>query len=330
MPKVRILTEMDLRAAVKLDLRAIDVVADAFLALAAGKAVMPPVLRMDMEANRGEVDVKTAWLPDFDNFAIKASPGFFDNPKRGLPSVNGMMTLFSATTGLVRAVLLDNGYLTDLRTAAAGALSVKLLARDEPAVLGVVGAGVQARMQAEAIALVRPLKRIKVWGRTPDRALACAAEITRRTGIEAHACADLQALARLADIIVTTTPARQPLLMADWLRPGQHITAMGSDAEHKNELDPAILACASLFATDSRAQSARLGELRPALDAGLVPADFPAVEIGALVSGIANGRRSPDDITVCCLSGTGAQDTAIANHALAAAEAAGAGVVIES
>ncbi len=330
MPKIRILTEKDLRAAVKLDLRAIDIVAEAFRALAEGRAVMPPVLRMDMEAARGEVDVKTAWLPDFENFAIKVSPGFFDNPKKGLASVNGMMTLFSASTGLVRAVLLDNGYLTDLRTAAAGALSVRLLAREDAAVLGIVGTGMQARMQAEAIALVRPLRRIKVWGRNPERALACAADIARRTGVEAQTCADIEALARLADIVVTTTPSRKPLLMKGWLQPGQHVTAMGSDAEHKNELDPAILAHATLFAADSRAQSARLGELRPALDIGLVPADFPATEIGALVSGAAQGRRSADDLTICCLSGTGAQDTAIANHALTSAEAAGAGVVIES
>ena len=129
MPQMLILTEADLRRIVTLDASAVDCVEDAFAALATKPVVMPPILRLDIPEHRGEVDVKTAYVPGFDGFALKVSPGFFDNPKLGLPSLNGLMVLFSARTGLVEALLLDNGYLTDVRTAAAGAVAAKHLAR---------------------------------------------------------------------------------------------------------------------------------------------------------------------------------------------------------
>src|SRR5690606_1509787 len=121
--EIKILTETELRALVKLDLEAIDVVERAFRALGSGDVVMPPILSMAIPEANGEVDVKTAYIRGFDGFAIKVSPGFFNNPALGLPSLNGLMILFSAKTGLVEALLLDNGYLTDIRTAAAGAVA---------------------------------------------------------------------------------------------------------------------------------------------------------------------------------------------------------------
>ena len=162
--EVRILTEADLRRAVPLDLATIDVVECAFAALATGKVVMPPILSMEIAEANGEVDVKTAYIPGFDGFAIKVSPGFFDNPGIGLPSLNGLMILFSARTGLVEALLMDNGYLTDVRTAAAGAVAARHLA-GEVRTAGVIGTGVQARLQMEAAHLVRPFERVLVWGR---------------------------------------------------------------------------------------------------------------------------------------------------------------------
>src|SRR5690606_31459450 len=134
----------DLRRLVGLDLAAVDVVERAFAALATGRVVMPPILSMEIPEAHGEVDVKTAYIPGFDGFAIKVSPGFFDNPKLGLPSLNGLMILFSARTGLVEALLLDNGYLTDVRTAAAGAVAARQMAPAEVTTAGVIGAGVQA------------------------------------------------------------------------------------------------------------------------------------------------------------------------------------------
>ena len=145
MPQMRILTETDLRGLVPLDLEAIAAVEGAFEALATKAVAMPPILRLDIPEHHGEVDVKTAYVPGLSGFAVKISPGFFDNPKLGLPSVNGMMVLLSSTTGLVEALLLDNGYLTDVRTAAAGAVAARHLSRPDSTVAAIFGAGVQAR-----------------------------------------------------------------------------------------------------------------------------------------------------------------------------------------
>src|SRR3990170_4515348 len=149
MSRMTILTEAELRAIVRLDLDAVACVENAFRALATKDVVMPPILRLDIPEHRGEVDVKTAYVPGFDGFAIKISPGFFDNPKLGLPSLNGLMVLFSSKTGLVQAVLLDNGYLTDVRTAAAGAVASKHLARGDARTAAILGGGIQARLQLE-------------------------------------------------------------------------------------------------------------------------------------------------------------------------------------
>src|SRR6056297_3969749 len=183
---IRIVTEADLRASVGLDIETIDVVEQAFTALAGGEVVMPPILSMDLAAANGEVDVKTAYIPGFEGFAIKVSPGFFDNPKLGLPSLNGLMILFSAQTGLVQALFLDNGYLTDIRTAAAGAVAARHLAPAQVDVAGVIGTGVQARLQMRAAHLVRPFRRALVWGRDAEKARACADDLAAQLGVEAQ------------------------------------------------------------------------------------------------------------------------------------------------
>ena len=157
MREIKILSETELRGCVALDRDSVRCVEDCFRALATKPVVMPPILSFEIAEHNGEVDVKTAYVPGLESFAIKMSPGFFDNPKIGLPSVNGLMVVFSATTGLVEAVLLDNGYLTDVRTAAAGAVAAKWLAREDAGRVGIVGAGVQGRLQLEALGLVRPL-----------------------------------------------------------------------------------------------------------------------------------------------------------------------------
>ncbi|WP_300532411.1 cyclodeaminase [uncultured Mameliella sp.] len=317
---VTILTEADLRRAVPLDLTAVDVVERAFAALATGEVVMPPILSMDLPQVNGEVDVKTAYIPGFDGFAIKVSPGFFDNPKLGLASLNGLMILFSAKTGLVEALLLDNGYLTDVRTAAAGAVAARHLAPAEVETAGVIGTGVQARLQMQAAHLVRPFKRALVWGRDPARAAACAADIAQALGIEAEAMTDARELVAQSQLVVTTTPSRAPVMVAEWLHPGLHVTAMGSDQAGKTEIDPAALARADRYVCDRISQCEVSGELEAARAAGV---DLAPVELGDVIAGKVPGRRTPEDITICDLTGTGAQDTAIATHVMQARGTAG-------
>jgi ornithine cyclodeaminase len=326
---IRILTETDLRRLVPLDLDAVDAVEGGFRALAGGAVVMPPILSMAIAEANGEVDVKTAYVPGVESFAIKVSPGFFDNPKIGLPSTSGLMILFSAKTGRVEALLLDNGYLTDVRTAAAGAVAARWLAREDAGTAAIFGTGVQARMQLRALALVRQIRRATIWGRDADKAAAVAREMSEALGIEVSAATDPAAAVAGADVVVTTTPARAPVLRAEWLQPGQHVTAMGSDQHGKNELEPACLAQA-VYVPDRLSQTRELGELRSAIAAGLVAPDAAFAELGAVIAGTAAGRPDEGAITIADLTGTGVLDTVIATLARARADTAGAGSEIRN
>ncbi len=325
--EVRVLTEVDLREAVPLDLAAVAVVERAFAALASGAVVMPPIMSMAIPGGHDEVDVKTAYIPGLDGFAVKVSTGFYGNANLGLPSLNGLMTVFSAKTGLVEALLLDNGYLTDLRTAAAGAVATRHLAPERVTCAGVLGTGLQARLHLRSAHLVRPFERALVWGRDPGKARGCAADLAATLGIEVRSEADPARLVAESQLVVTTTPARAPILRADWLHPGLHVTAMGSDAPEKCEVEPRALVRADLYVADRVSQCATLGELRSAVAAGLMRAAGHA-ELGEIVTGARAGRTLPGQITLCDLAGTGAQDTAIATHALHAAGAAGAAVTV--
>ncbi|KMK65892.1 cyclodeaminase [Puniceibacterium sp. IMCC21224] len=312
---IRILTEADLRKAVTLDLGLVDVIERAFVALAQGGVVMPPVLSMDLATQNGEVDIKTACIPGFDSFAIKISTGFFGNAALGLPSLSGLMVVFSAHTGQVRAVLLDNGYLTDLRTAAAGAVAARHLAPADVSTAGVIGTGLQARLQMQAAHLVRPFTQALVWGRDADKAALCADDLSRTLGIPAQAVVDAEELVMRSQLVITTTPARAPVLQAEWLHPGLHVTAMGADAPDKNEIAPQALVRADLYAADRLSQVEVLGEFRSALAAGLWT-KAPPPELGTIIVGQVPGRVDQQAITIADLTGTGAQDTAIASHVL--------------
>ena len=325
--KVTLLTEAELRRCVELDVEAIAAVEDAFTRLANGEAAMPPIVCVDIPEHRGEVDIKTAYVRGLDSFAVKIASGFFENYRFGLPSGSGMMVLVSARTGLPEALLLDNGYLTDVRTGAAGAVAARHLARTRVETVGIIGAGVQARYQALALKRVREFRRVLVWGRSRERAEAYAAEMAPRLGVEVVAASDAESVVRASDIMVTTTPSREPYLRAEWLHPGLHITAMGSDGPEKKELFADVLARADLVVCDSRTQCERLGELHHARP---VPSGDRIVELGEITSGRRAGRTDDAQITVCDLTGTGVQDTAIALLAHRSAAGRGLGLQIET
>jgi ectoine utilization protein EutC len=330
MADVSILGEADLRALLSLDRDVVSCVEEAFKALATKPVVMPPVLHLEIAEARGEIDVKTAHVPGLDSLAMKMSPGFFDNPKLGLPSLNGLMVVLSAKTGLVEAVLLDNGYLTDLRTAAAGGVAADWLARKDATKAGILGAGVQARLQLQALSLVRPLESALVWARDGAKAAACATEMTAALGFPVTVADDVAALCAASDIVVTTTPSTKPLIAADHLRPGLTVIAMGSDAAYKNEIAPDALAAADAYICDRLSQVRLLGELHHAIDAGQVEADAVFAELGEVIAGKKPGRTDDTQSVICDLTGTGVQDTAIATLAVARARKAGAGTMFRS
>jgi ectoine utilization protein EutC len=309
---VLIFTEQELKQYVQLNQEAVKVVEDAFTKLSKNEVMMPPIMRVDIDDQNGEVDVKTAYIKDKEMFAIKISSGFFNNFQLGLPSGNGMMILISTQTGVPEAILLDNGYLTDIRTAAAGAVAAKYLSKESIETVGIIGAGSQARYQLRSLSLVRNFNKVLVYARSPERALAFATEMAVELGVEITAVASAETVVRNSDTVITTTPAKEPIIKAEWLHSGLHITAMGSDAEHKQELEAEVLAKADLLVCDTKAQCARLGELQHALSQGLLSDKSPIIELGDLTSLKVAGRANDEQVTVCDLTGTGVQDTAIA------------------
>jgi ornithine cyclodeaminase len=248
---------------------------------------------------------------------VKVASGFYRNVDRGLPSSNGLVIVFSAETGAPLAILLDNGYLTEIRTALAGAIAAKHLARARIRAVGVLGSGSQARYQVRALRLVREFEEVLVWGRRREAAESCANDLRAALGVTARAVPTASEVVRGSDVVITATAARSPLVGADDLHEGLLIVAMGSDGVGKQELDARVFARASRIVCDLKSQCFRLGELQHALAAGILDERSPAVvELGELTSGRAPGRRDDQEIAICDLTGVGVQDTAIAMFAL--------------
>ncbi|QUW22551.1 cyclodeaminase [Sporosarcina sp. Marseille-Q4063] len=307
-----IFTEEEIRSSVKFGPEVVAVVEDAFTQLATKKVIMPPIMRVDVEENNGEVDVKTAYITGKDVFALKVSSGFFNNPQLGLPSANGFMALISTITGQPEAFLLDNGYLTEIRTAAAGAVAAKYLAKEQVTTVGVIGTGAQARYQMKALKTVRDFKEILVYGRSEQNVKDFQKEMESALNVKVIATNNPEQIVRDSEIVVTTTPAKEPIIKAEWLHPGLHITAMGSDAETKQELEADVLKNADRYVCDVQSQCATLGELHHAVKQGIFYETDQVIELGEITAGKVPGRLHDEEVTVCDLTGTGIQDTAIA------------------
>jgi ectoine utilization protein EutC len=328
MGTVRVLTENELRGVVGLGEAELLAVEAVYPLISAGVGSMPPIMRVEVPESNGEIDIKSAYLPGYSGIAVKVSAGFFDNPSRGMPSLGGLMMVFDSETGVPQAAIFDNGYLTDLRTALAGAVAARHLANPDASTVAVLGAGVQARLQMEVLSLVRPIELVTVWARRADRAVALASELSSRLGLSVETADSPMEAVATADILVTTTPSTEPLVDESMLHPGLHITAVGADAEGKQEVAADAISAADRFFCDSISQSARLGELRAAVSAGFERS--AAIELGSVISGESPGRDGREQVTICDLTGTGAQDTAIASLALEKARQAGAGIEIET
>jgi ornithine cyclodeaminase len=321
---VRVLREDQIRALIG-PREALTAVRDAFARLARGQATLPGVIGLDIPGHQGEVHVKGAFLHGSPYYSIKAASGFYGNASHGLPVTGGLVLVFEATTGLLAALLLDNGYLTELRTGAAGALAADLLARSHVDTVGIIGSGGQARYQLEALLGVRHPQRVLVYGRSPDRAAGYASGMSGRFGLPVTVAASVQEVIEASDLVVTTTPAREPLVRAAWLRPGLHLTAVGSDGPDKRELESAVLARADKVVADRLDQCLRLGEIHHAVTEGALHPGQVHGELGELAAGLKPGRVSDGEITVADLTGVGVQDAAVADLVTTAATAAGVG-----
>ena len=324
-----VLNSSEIKKCVQLNGQLIPIIEDAFKSLALGKTTMPPILRLDIEKYHGESDVKAAYIDGLDSYAIKVASGFFNNPNLGLPSSNGLMILLDSKTGMLKSVLLDKGYLTDIRTAIAGAIAAKHLSNPESSNVGIIGAGIQAKMQLEALLLVRNIKTAYIWSRDSKKTNTFVKNIKDKINIKIIACESPEQTVNLSEILITCTPSKSPIIKSEWLKKGLHITAMGSDAEMKNELDPKIIKDCDYYIPDSQSQTSILGELNHAIKAGLVSAEKKYNELGSVIINSNLGRRNINDVTVADLTGTGVQDTAIARHTYKISADKGFGIMIE-
>ena len=280
----------------------------AFIGYSAGRANVPPVGELLLD--KGEVHIKYGAVAGDDYYVIKIASGFYENPMQGLPSSDGLMLVFRQDTGQLESVLLDAGILTDARTAAAGALAARALAPPQVERIGILGTGVQARLQLRYLAAHFETREVVAWGRDRQKLEAYRRDMTQ-DGFEVLAAESPAGVASLAQLIVTTTPSTEPLLEARMLRPGTHITAMGSDTPEKRELAGDVLARADVVVADSLEQCRTRGEISRALDDGAI-GDGVAVELGALLAGEAVGRSAAEQLTVFDSTGVAVQDIAIA------------------
>ena len=295
------------RALEGLDL--LPMIEQAFAGYSAGRAVVPPVGELLLE--KGEVHIKYGYLRGDRTYVIKVASGFYGNAELGLPSSNGLMLVFEQRTGDLACALLDEGRLTDVRTAVAGAVAAKHLAPKRVERIGIVGTGIQAHLQLEYLLPVVTCRDVLVWGRGQaqlDRYVADMAPL----GFRIEGTVRTEEILSSCSLVVTTTPSKKPLLLARDLEPGTHITAVGADTPEKQELDAAILGRADVVVADSISQCRERGEIHQALKAATLRED-DLVELGDVIAGRATGRTSEQQISVVDLTGVAVQDVAIAS-----------------
>ena len=282
----------------------------AFTSYSSGKAVIPPVGELIFTEPKGEAHIKYGYIKGADTYCIKIASGFYDNPKIGLPSSQGMMLLFSQKTGQPLAVLLDEGLLTDIRTAAAGALAAKYFAPKKIKAIGIIGTGIQARLQLQYLKEITSCRKVWVWGRNQENAQRFKNDLEKE--FDVHIATLTAELASQCNLIVTTTPATKPLLKAEYILPGTHITAMGSDTATKQELESELLNKADILVVDSIPQSQSRGEVFRAMQDGLISPGKLA-ELGKVIRDPALQRKNDQQISVVDLTGVAVQDIMIAN-----------------
>ncbi len=296
----------------------IPLIEEGFIAYSEGRSLVPPVGELVFKDPPGDVHIKYGYIKGDDYYCIKIASGFHENEKLGIPGGSGMMLLFQQKTGEPACVLYDEAYLTDVRTAVAGAISAKHLAPKEVLAIGVIGTGRQAHMQVEYLEDVVDCKDVVVWGRTEKKVNRYLKDMIKK-GYTVTACDSPSEVAERSNLIITATNATEPLLFADDIPAGRHFTAMGSDTHEKRELDGGILAKADLVVADSISQCIERGEIAWCLREGVI-AKHDIVELGNVINGQSQGRTSENQITVTDLTGVAVQDIQIATAVYTALE----------
>jgi len=300
---------------IKTVLPKVDLISDietGFASYSRGEVVVPPVGEMHFESPPGDVHIKYGYINNDEIYVIKIASGFFQNTDMGLPNGNGMMLVFNQKTGQPIAILQDEAYLTDVRTAVAGAICAKYISPKKVDGIGIVGTGVQAKMQLEYLKDIIDCRKAIVWGRSEASLLKYVADM-KDSEFDIAITQNIDDVVDGCQLIVTCTPAETPLISR--VNPGTHITAMGSDTLSKQELDSSILLEADLVVADSKSQCEIRGEIHQAIKSDRFSMDT-VVELGEIINGDKEGRTSEKQITVADLTGVAVQDIQISKAVL--------------
>lgn len=284
---------------------------EGFVKYSQKQAIVPPVGHMGFNNPPGDLHIKSAAIPGGDFFVVKVAGHFPENTLQGMSAINGLMMVFCQRTGRPEALLLDEGYLTQLRTAIAGLICAKYLAPKKIDAIGIIGAGAQARMQLKLLSQVTSCRQVWVWARRQEELVRFQKDADLKD-FEIHIARNAAEVSEKCRLIVTTTPSCAPLLFAPEIRPGTHITAVGADSPGKQELDAKIFQKADLVVVDSREQCCDHGDTAHAINKGYIKKDNLR-ELGEVIAGTVTGRTSDQQITIADLTGLGVQDLQIAS-----------------
>ena len=282
-----------------------------FVEYSRGNSVVPPVGELLFNQPPGDVHIKYGYIKNQDNYVVKIASGFSENEKVGLSSSHGVMVMFDKNTGYLKCVLHDEGYLTNVRTAVAGSICAKYIAPSNINTIGIIGTGIQARMQLEYLKMVTDCREVLVLGRNKEK-ISKYIEDMKSHGFKINVASNSRELCKNSNLIITTTNANESLIQKDDIKEGTHITAMGSDTPEKRELDPQILNIADAVVVDSIPQCLERGETKNALDRNLIKKE-ELIEIGSIIDSGKKLRKNNNEITVADLTGVAVQDIMITN-----------------
>ena len=306
---MRILTKAQIEQAVSIP-DVIEAVKEGFVLYSSGQTVIPPIASLHFESPIGDCHIKYGYAKKGRYYVVKIASGFQGNPSLGLPAGNGLMLLFDIHTGVIQSILLDEGYLTDLRTAAAGCIAAQYLAPKDVSCIGIVGTGAQAYYQLSLLRYATACRRVVVWGRDQLKVKTFSDHPNLKEW-RIEIASDLDHLTANCNLIVTTTSSDSPLLYAHQILPGTHITAVGADDVGKQELDAGLFSIADRIIVDSRSQCMDIGDVSYALKQGVI-SSHQIRELGEVVVNPVLGRGADNEITIADLTGIAIQDLQIA------------------
>ncbi len=324
--KLRILSGADIKALLPMA-DCIALMRTTMIAVSEGRARVPPRTVLPVSSG-GLLGNMPGYLAEPECFGVKLLSLFPGNPAAGLSSHLGLVLLFEPKHGLPVAML-DAAELTAIRTAAVSGLATQLLAREDAGDLAILGSGEQARSHLQAMLAVRPLRRVRIWSRSPAHAETFAAEQRELHALKVEVAASVQAAVTGADLICTVTGSPEPILQGDWIAPGAHLNVVGASRIAAAEIDTATVVRSRFFVDFRPSAELEAGELRRALAAGAITPEHVLGEIGEVAKGTVVGRRNPDDITLFKSLGIAPEDLASAHYVLQRAEVAGVGQVVE-